>query len=76
MRQRSLELFQHVPIDVGFQALDFQTHLLAELPGHVADQPREALRAIAKGTHAADDHFVIQPGVEILGVSRMIVEGQ
>ena len=47
---------------------DLSDDLLAQSAGHVADQAREGDRPIREGAHATDDHFAVQPAVEVFGL--------
>ena len=64
--ERRLEPVEDVAIDAGGLAVDLESRLLAQLPGHVADQPREAADAVGQRTHPAGQHLVVQPAGEVL----------
>ena len=74
VRQRRFELLQDVAVHLGAVADDDQPRLLAERPGHVADEPREAVGAVAERAHAAGDDLAVQADVEVFGAGRVVVE--
>ena len=74
VRQRSLQLVENVAVHLRRLSADFQTNLLVQKTGEIADHPREALHAVGEGTHAAADDLEIQPRVEILGAGRVVLE--
>ena len=61
MVERRLEPIEDVAIDAGGLTGDLEPGLLAELPGQVADQAREAADAIGQRPHPAGQYFMVQP---------------
>ena len=74
MRQRQFELFEHVAIDVGLKSVDFQRTCLPSCRAMSPTARGKPCAAVAERPHAADDHFMIQPAVEVLGLGRVIVK--
>ena len=72
--QRGIELFENVAVDLGRFPLNLQLHVLAELPGQIANQSRQPLHALAKRPHAAGDDLAIQPRTQIIGITRAPVK--
>ena len=73
--ERRVELFEDFAVHLRHLADDLQLGLLAELPGQIADQPRKALHAVSKRTHAAGNHLAIQAAVQIVRAAGVVLEG-
>ncbi len=69
--ERCFELVEDIAIDVGGFAAQLELNALAQLAREIAHQTWKALHAVAEWPHAADNHFVVQPAIQIVGLARM-----
>ena len=72
--ERRLEPVEDVAIDAGGLTGNLEPSLLAQLPGHVADQPREAADAVGQRPHPAGQHFMVQPAGKVLAAAGELLD--
>ena len=65
MRERILDQFEHLAVELGFGAVHFEFDFLAELGGQVAHDARQLLPRIADRLHARLHHAFLQLGGDV-----------
>ncbi|MNI56980.1 hypothetical protein D3C73_1120130 [compost metagenome] len=74
VRQRCLEFLQHVAVNLGFLALDFQPYLLAEAATQIADHAHLTTEHIGERTHATGQRSVVQHLCPLTGLPGELVQ--
>ncbi|MNO75825.1 hypothetical protein D3C76_668870 [compost metagenome] len=72
--QRRLELFQHVAIDLGLLAFNFQSHLFTQVAPQITDHAHLPGQHIGKGPHATGQRRVVQHLRPLAGMPGELVE--
>jgi hypothetical protein len=65
MRERILDQFEHLAVELGLGAVHFELDLLAEFGGKVAHDARQLLPGIADRLHARLHHAFLQLGGDV-----------
>jgi hypothetical protein len=65
MRERVLDQFQHLPIELGFGAMHLELDLLAKIGSNIAHDPRQLLPSVADLLHAGLHHPFLQLGGDV-----------
>ncbi|MCY1178859.1 hypothetical protein D9M73_192320 [compost metagenome] len=72
--QRRLELFQHVAIDLGLLAFNFQSHLFTQVAPQITDHAHLPGQHIGKGPHATGQRRVVQHLRPLTGMPGELIE--
>ena len=70
VRQGSLQLFEDVAVHLRPRADEIEAGGLAERPGQVPHETREALRAVGEGAHPAELRLAVKPAREVRGTAH------
>ncbi|MNP09988.1 hypothetical protein D3C76_1021180 [compost metagenome] len=74
MHQGRFEFLQHIAIDLGFLALDFQAHLLTQRAAQIAHHACLPGQHIGKWTHPAGQRSVIKQLRTLAGLPAELIE--
>ena len=74
MGERRFEFFQHVTVDLGLFALDFQAHLLAQAATEVTHHAHLPGQHIGKRSHAAGQCGVVEHLGALAGLPAELIQ--